>query len=249
MKLLFLDIETAPALASVWGLFKENIPLDRLIESGYTLCWAAKWQGERDVYFSSIHEKSVPKMLAGIRDLLNEADAVVTYNGDRFDLPTLNREFIKYGILPPSPYKKIDVLKTVRQQFRFQSNKLAFVAEELGLGSKADTGGYATWVGCMDGDEKSWTKMEKYNKQDVKLLEKLYLKVLPWIKNHPNVGLYNVKSKCSCPNCGSTNLQKRGTSHSKTFRYQRYVCNKCGAWSRERMPFRIPVPPLLIKEN
>lgn len=63
MKILVLDIETSPHLAYVWGLFKENIPIDRLIEEGRILCWSAKWlndkQTEAASEFHTGHEKMV----------------------------------------------------------------------------------------------------------------------------------------------------------------------------------------------
>ena len=111
MKILTLDIETAPNTANVWGLFKENIPLQRLTESGYILCWSAKWLGEKEIYFNSLHESNKEDMLQQIHNLLGEADSVVHYNGTRFDIPWLNREFAEVHFAPPAPYHQIDLLR------------------------------------------------------------------------------------------------------------------------------------------
>ena len=54
MKILILDIETSPHTGFHWGLFQQNISIGQLIESSSVLCWAAKWLGEKKVYFSSI---------------------------------------------------------------------------------------------------------------------------------------------------------------------------------------------------
>jgi hypothetical protein len=35
----------------------------------------------------------------------------------------------------------------------------------------------------MADDPKAWALMGRYNRQDVKLLEKLYVALLPWIQN------------------------------------------------------------------
>ena len=123
MKILLLDIETAPNTAYVWGLFKQNISISQIVDSSAMLCWAAKWLDNEDVMFSSIMGGR-KKMLQRIHKLLDEADAVVHYNGSRFDIPTLNKEFLEAGMSPPSPYAQVDLLKTARQQFRFPSNKL-----------------------------------------------------------------------------------------------------------------------------
>jgi len=184
MKILLLDIETSPNTAYVWGLFNENIPLARLIDSSEVLCWSAKWYGDTEIMFSSVLQSSRKKLLKGIHSLLSDADAVVTYNGNRFDLPVLNKEFFMEGMSPPAPYKRIDLYQTVKQQFRFTSNKLDHVADQLGFGKKKDTT-FQLWVDCMNQDEAAWKSMEEYNRHDVVLLEQLYTKVLPWISNHP----------------------------------------------------------------
>lgn len=75
-------------------------------------------------------------MLKQIHALLNEADAVVHYNGAKFDIPTLNKEFILHGLPPPAPYKQIDLLRTARSQFKFPSNKLDYIAQALDLGKR-----------------------------------------------------------------------------------------------------------------
>lgn len=233
MKILLLDIETAPNTAYVWGLFKENIPLQRLVDTGYTMCWSAKWLGERVIHFDSVNRSSTLDMLTGIHSMIDEADAVIHYNGSRFDMPILNKEFLLNGLLPPAPYKNIDLLQVVRKQFRFTSNKLDHVAQQLGVGSKKDHAGFEMWVKCMAGDKKAWKVMEKYNIQDVALLEKVYFKILPWIKNHPNHGVIDDKEGV-CPNCGSSKLHQRGTVTTAAGKYQRFHCQGCGKWSRGR---------------
>ena len=143
-------------------------------------------------------------------ELLNEADAVISYNGISFDMPHLNREFALLGLTPPAPYKNIDLIRTVRKEFNFPSNKLAHVVDALGVGGKMETGGFDLWVGCMNGDPKAWAKMRKYNLTDVKITEKLYDRIRPWIKGHPHLGMFLDAGAdgelMACPNCGSTKL-------------------------------------------
>jgi DNA polymerase elongation subunit (family B) len=233
MKILILDIETAPTLAHVWGLWGENIPIQRIVKPGYVLCFTAKWAGDKDVTFQSRQYGMTREMLMTIHDMLDQADVVVHYNGKRFDIPTLNREFLLYGMAPPSPYKQIDLLTVVRNQFKFQSNKLDYVIQQLGLGKKQEHPGYEMWVGCMNGDKKAWEQMAKYNIQDVYITEKLYYFLLPWIKNHPNVGVYKGIGEV-CPNCGGIHLQKRGFTYTGACKYQRYQCQGCKTWSRSK---------------
>lgn len=217
-------------MATVWGLFNQNIGLNQLLESSYVLCWSAKWLGEDVVYFDSIHRSTRKRMLKNIYKMLDEADAVIHYNGKKFDIPTLNKEFLLAGLTPPSPYKQIDLLTTVRTQFRFTSNKLAFVAGQLGLGTKTSHEGHELWLKCMAGDNEAWKVMEEYNTQDVLLTEEMYYKLQPWIKNHPNYSIY--KEAMVCPNCGGAHYQRRGFSRTLAGVYQRYQCKGCGAWFR-----------------
>jgi len=234
MKILHLDIETSPNVAHVWGLFKQTVSLNQLMDTSYTMCFAAKWHGQDKIIFDSVKKSSEEKMVLRAWKLLNEADVVVHYNGARFDIPTLNKEFLSMGLPPPDPYHQIDLLRTVKGQFKFASNKLDHVVDKLGLGKKTSHAGHTLWVQCMAGDKKAWAKMEEYNKQDVLLLEKLYNKLLPWIKSHPNHALYADTERPVCTNCGSEHVVKKGFEHTKTMSYQRYRCSDCGTPLRGR---------------
>jgi len=243
---LLLDIETSPNLAYVWGIWEQNVNVNHMVSSSTTLCWAAKWLGDKKVMFDSIHSSSPKKMLKGIHDLLDEADVVIHYNGRKFDIPTLNKEFLLSGMLPPSPYKQIDLLLVARGAFRFQSNKLDYVAQQLGLGRKTSHEGFQLWVKCMERDAPAWKRMKKYNINDVVLLERVYLKMLPWIKGHPNHGDHG--EDMVCVNCGSKRVHRRGTSVNASGRYSRYQCGDCGTWGRTRATPQTKNPHRLMGE-
>jgi DNA polymerase elongation subunit (family B)/predicted RNA-binding Zn-ribbon protein involved in translation (DUF1610 family) len=236
MKILILDIETSPHTGFHWGLFQQNISIGQLIESSSVLCWAAKWLCEKKVYFSSIFHTTFTKMIKEIYNLINEADAIITYNGKRFDMPTLNKEFLLQKLPPPSPYKDIDLLTTARGKFKFASNKLDYVAQLLGIGQKTSHEGMPLWIECMSKNPKAWRLMKKYNIQDVKLTEEVYYKLQGWINIHPN---HNIeKEDLVCPNCGSTHLHRKGYQKSLTNTYQRLHCQNCGKWSRTKISLK-----------
>ena len=153
MKILLLDIETSPNLAHVWGLWQQNVGTNQLLESSEVMCWAAKWYDERGVMFMSNKANSHAEMLAKIYELIDEADVVVHYNGKKFDMPTLNKEFLLQGWTPPSPYKQIDLLRVVRSNFKFPSNKLDYVAQRLNIGKKVKHEGHELWIKCMKKDQ------------------------------------------------------------------------------------------------
>ena len=233
MKILLLDIETSPNVAHVWGLWQQNVAINQLMESSYTLCWAAKWHDQKEIMFDSVQRSKPKQMIRKVHDLLSEADMVVHYHGTSFDIPTLNKEFLLHGINPPAPVQELDLLKVVRKRFRFPSNKLDYVAQRLGLGKKFEHEGHMLWISCMNNDPKAWKRMELYNRHDVTLLGRLYDRLLPWMKTHSNHNLYSEAPEC-CPNCGSEKFQQRGLARSKTLSYQRYQCQACGSWFRSR---------------
>ncbi len=198
------------------------------------MCWAAKWHGKRRVLFDSIHESTELQMVKGIHKLLDDADVAVHYNGLSFDIKRLNSEFLKFKLDPPSPYQNVDLLKTTRSQFGFASNKLDYVVQQLDLGAKVKHLGMDLWRDCMAGCPKAWKTMQRYNIQDVRLLEDYYNRVLPWIKGHPNWGVYKDANRPTCRQCGSTNVKKNGWERKTTLVYQRYKCNNCGTHLRAR---------------
>lgn len=236
LKLLYLDIETTPLKGTFWNLWPKYIPLNQMQEPTYILCWGAQWHGDREVIFSSVKGDGRENMIRRMHALLEQADAVCHYNGKAFDMKHLNREFALYGLNPPSHYSQVDLLSEVKKNFKLPSNKLDYVCRYFGLGGKVKHAGIELWYGCMEGNERDWKIMERYNKQDVKLLPKLYRFMRPWIKDHPNVALYiKDPTKPTCPKCASTKLHKKGTQHNtKKASYDRYTCLSCGEPCRSR---------------
>lgn len=227
MRILTIDIETLPLTVYSWGLWDQNIPINMIKEPGSVICFAAKWYGEKKVMFFKSED-----VVQAAWELLDQADAVIHFNGKKFDVPHLNTEFFLAGYGPPSPFKQIDLCNVVKRRFKFPSNKLQYVSKAIELPGKVDTGGFALWTGVMRDDIKAWKQMERYNKQDVVLTEQLYIALRPWIPQHPNTALYDLKMD-GCPTCGSHRTQKRGFYYTAVSRYQQYMCNDCGKYFRD----------------
>lgn len=234
MKILLLDIESAPTKVYIWDLFTRYVPHSQIVEPGYTMCWAAQWLGEKKMHFSSVETDGVAGMVGKVWHLLNEADVVVHFNGSKYDIPKLNNEFLKQRLGPPSPFQEIDLYKTAKNRFKLLSNSMAYVAKVLGIKGKHHHKGMGLWTECMAGDKAAWREMKKYNIQDVRMLTEIYDRLLPWIQPHPNRGLYVNAEKPVCPHCGSANLQSRGHYYTNTMKYKRHRCNDCWKWSRSR---------------
>ena len=234
VKILFFDIETSPNIVYTWGYYEQNVI--KVIKERKIISVAWKWYGNKTVHSMCIPDfygynnciKNNERLIRKLHSLFCSADVLVGQNSDNFDIKMANSEFVQYGLTPPPPHKTIDTLKVARSKFRFNSNKLNDIGIRLGLGEKIKTGGFELWENCMAGKKDAWALMVKYNKQDVVLLEKVYLKFRGWVKNHPNMNAFDLRPVCTT--CKSNNILKRGWFFSKIGRRHRYQCYDCGNW-------------------
>lgn len=235
MKILLLDIETKPAIVATFGLFNQNIGLNQVIENSDVLCWAAKWAGapKRSTEFRSEHHDGRQVMLERMWALIDEADAVVHYNGVGFDMKWLNGTFATAGLGRTSPYKNIDLFQVVKKHFRFTSHKLAHILQLFQLPNKISNSGFGLWLACMRGEKKAWGEMKKYNIGDVIPLEMLYTELLPWIDNHPNMNLHRTDGVEGCPKCGCDEMEETGkTVKTGTSAFAIFQCQGCGGFAK-----------------
>jgi DNA polymerase elongation subunit (family B) len=236
-KVLIFDIETAPILGHVWGLWENNVGLNQIQSDWHVLAWAAKWLGDpasKTMYMDQRRAKNVEddrKILKGIWKLLDEADIVITQNGKAFDVKKLNARFILQGFKPPSSFKHIDTKQIASRKFAFTSNKLEYMTDKLCTKYRklkhTKFPGHQLWNECLKGNLKAWKEMERYNKYDVLSLEELYHKLQPW-DSSINFHAYTDELQFRC-NCGSTKMIKNGSTYRSVGKYQRYSCSGCGA--------------------
>ena len=233
------DIETAPIQGCVWSMWKQNVAWSQVREDWYMLTWAAKWLDEEEIMYDSLHHYkdlfNDEPIVQSLHALLDEADIVIAHNGNKFDIPKVNARFITHGMQPPSPYRSIDTLAVARQKFRFTSNRLDVLGDILGVGRKVETGGFQLWARCLDGDPTAFQEMADYNIGDITLLEDVYLKLRPWMSNHPNINIYDDEEEARCPKCQSAKLHWRGHAYTQVSKFHRFQCQDCGAWGRSRV--------------
>ena len=232
-RILIVDIETFPNQAFVWGKYDQNVI--RFIEQKCIATFAAKWLGtskmitaklpDYDGYAPGSYDDKA--ITADIWKLFDEADIIVAHNGDQFDVKYCQARFIVHGMNPPSPFKTVDTKKVVKNVANFNSNSMDDLCDLFGLGRKIKTD-FDLWEGCIRGNKSAWRKMLEYNVHDVVMLEKLYLKLLPYAVQHPNF----TQGEIACPKCNSTNIQWRGLQRAVTCSYRRFQCQKCGGWGR-----------------
>jgi hypothetical protein len=232
-KILLLDIETAPILGYVWGLFDQTISLNQIHKDWHILSWSAKWYGEdKMMYMDQRNAKDIENekvILEGIWKLLDEADIVIGHNSKRFDVKKLNARFVIHKMKPPSPFRQIDTLTIAKKHFAMTSNKLEYLADKLGCKLKKMKTkrfpGFELWKQCLAKNKEAFKEMELYNKRDVDVLEEVYERLIPW-DSSINFAVYNNGNHvCSC---GSTKLIKKGITATNTGIFQRYKCTNCG---------------------
>lgn len=242
-KILVFDIETAPILGYVWGLWENNVGLNQIHSDWYILSWSAKWLGappSEIMYMDQRRAKNIEddsKLLQGIWKLLDDADVVVTQNGKAFDQKKLQARFLLSGMKPPSSYQHIDTYQIAKKNFALTSNKLEYMSDKLCKKYKklkyTAFPGFELWKAVLRGDVAAWREMEKYNKRDVLALEELYTKLRPW-DSTVNFALYSDEPENKCP-CGSKAApNKNGYCYTSVGRYQRFSCADCGAERRGR---------------
>jgi len=235
-RILLYDLETSPNIVYTWGVYEQDAI--KVIRRRQIISFAWKWLGEKEVKVCGLPDFKTYKrdrtnnreLIRKLHGLFNEADVTVAHNVKRFDDKRAFTDMVRLGFAPTQPHRQIDTLEFARMKFDFNSNKLDDLGAELGLGRKVKHPGFEMWEGCLNGDPASWALMKKYNVQDVVLLERVYLKLRPWMKNHPVMTLTD-RSVFACPVCGGTRLQARGWRVSNAGRRRQYQCQACGKWS------------------
>jgi hypothetical protein len=227
LKVLTLDIETSPNLGWIWDIWKGIMPPKQVVQQWDVMMVGTHWLGSPDPVkvFSAFHDGYMP-MLSAVWEMMDEADAALTYNGKRFDRPRLKTVWAINGFTPPSPTADIDLDETIRREFQFPSHSLDYASRQFGLGGKVPNSGFDLWLRCMQNEAAAWDEMVVYCGGDVTLTEEFYFKVRPWIKRHPSLAART--GEMNCVNCGSANLIKKGFGYTLSRAYQRLRCSDCG---------------------
>lgn len=243
-KILVLDLENSPFLAYTFDIYNANIQPIQVVEEPRVLSFAAGWADKKAVMFFSEYEGFGPyptrdenhkHMVEEAFRLLDECDVLVTYNGDRHDIPHLYREFELAGLGKPAPFISVDLYK-VEKRVKWGYRRLKTVSAYRDLTRKIDNSGWALWRGVLSEDEavrhKSWLEMRPYNKGDVVTTRELFWANLHNITNLPAASLYrdDDDGTLACPNCDSESIQRRGYSVTKSRKYPRYQCQACAKW-------------------
>lgn len=230
---LFFDIETSPNIGFFWTAgFKLNISTDSIIKERAIICICYKWEGEKETYALTWDAKQCDKkMLQAFIKVANEADEIVGHNGDKFDLAWVRTRCLFHKIDMFPTYVTIDTLKIARSKFKFNSNKLNYIAKYLGIGQKIKTE-YDLWKDItFNKDKVAMEKMVKYCKMDVVLLEKVYNELRLHIPVKTHYGVIFGEDRGSCPECGSDDLIRKDRRILASGIIKLVLkCNTCGKY-------------------
>lgn len=238
-KILLFDIETAPMEVRSFQKWGVNIGDNMIMRDWYMICWSAKWLFDDKVYsMGQTPEEALKaddkRVTIGLWNMLDEADIVIAHNLNKFDKKKANTLFLKHGLSLPSPYRGIDTLLHSRRTLAITSNRLDYIATKFfGIEGKIRTE-TDLWNRCVDGDPVALKAMRDYCDQDVRVLEEVYLRLRPFIKPHPNVGLHVASNVEVCATCGSDDLSWGHEYHTTVNTYSAYQCNSCKSWGRSR---------------
>lgn len=237
-RILLWDIETTHNLAAVFKLFGQDyIGHENILQERYIVCGAWKWLDERKVQGVSVLDdprrfKANPNddryVVTKLRHVLAQADIIVAHNGDKYDIKFHAARSLAHGLDPLPPIASVDTLKVAKSRFLFNSNRLDYLGQFLGLGRKKATP-RGLWLDVLRGDAKAVKTMLDYNKQDVVLLESVYRKLAPYVKVP-----VSLQRPDGCPRCGGV-LQGNGFDRSATQTYHRWRCRDCGGAARSRI--------------
>lgn len=230
---LCLDIELTPRKVYVWSGRNYEVDVIEEIDPWYMLCFSWQWlPGKTEVFSQRMGKRYRPgklddyEVVARLRELLDQADIVLTHNGKKFDIKKFNSRCLFHKIKPPSDFKQIDTYQLFKGNFAEDSNKLQEIAAKYGLGNKVVHNGFPLWKACMQGEEKAWKTMERYNKRDVDLTVAAYALIREWI-NRPKTTYDN---RLPCPHCDSQNTHRRGVEINSLGRWRKLQCRDCAKW-------------------
>lgn len=166
------------------------------------------------------------KLLETAYSVLSGVDMIVSWYGKGFDVPFLNTRMLDAGLKPLPPIPHVDLYFTAKHQLKLSSNRLANVQAFLRLSAEKTPLTRRMWRQAEAGNPKAIRYVAHHCYMDVEVLEQVYDKLRPYVRQHPRVRGYG-----PCRICGSTRIQSRGTTITHLVKPKRRVqCQECGAW-------------------
>lgn len=244
-KLLYMDIETSKITVEkrmeiwpgqLWNEFKFR-PED-IVQDWFVMSWSAQWVCDNYMHSYVVRPTEAKKrndkrILKPLWKLFDEADVIIGHNSDRFDIKKLNWRWMVHEYKPPKPYRQVDTMKEIAKIAAPTSKGLDYLTKTLQLNGKKKHDP-DLFDRCMAGDVEALRELKEYNEVDVSEGQSLYMLIRPWMKHHPNMGLYYQDDVARCKNCGNTELDidYQNLVYTSANAWACWTCSICGANGR-----------------
>lgn len=231
-KILLYDLETSHRITATFGLYNVDIPISCVLKDWVLFAASWKYLGQEEIYSASIATMKESEVIKQVASAVQSADIIIAHNGDKFDIKKLRTKAFEYNFPPFIAPTSVDTLKEARKLFSFTSNRLDYLAKLLGLSGKTKTS-EDLWTRALQGDVSAVAEMERYCRNDVKILEDVYLALRGWMPGHPSVARLTKsrkESSASCPKCGSddTRMHSRRLAIKTLYAYR--FCFGCRSY-------------------
>ena len=230
VKRLLFDLETSPNIGLFWRAgYKQTITPESILEERAIICLGYKWEGSKAVHAVEWDDGNDKAICEKFGELVLEADEIVGHNSNRFDFPWLATRNLVHGLPPLRIPTMVDTLAMARKRFYFNSNKLDYIAQFLGIEGKHDTD-FGMWKDIMlHKCNDAMAKMVSYCMNDVKILEKVYHKLREYDPMSTHTGAHIGNGRWSCPQCGSQHVKKnKGRTTPMGMERHEMFCHDCG---------------------
>lgn len=239
-KILVLDIETFPMEVYTFSPYPSFIANNQVIKNTTLASYAAKFIGDDKIFYNDVRgQKDIrddSKLVEELKELINQTDFVLYFNGNKFDGPKINYRTLVNRIIKAKTVQEIDPLRIAKKHLGFDSKKLEHLTDMLCTKYKKlkhkNFPGFDLWKECLKDNHKAWNEMELYNKNDILSLEEVYVDHLaPYDDMVPNFSSFNDSPIFRC-NCGNSSFTQVGYHITKKSKFEKFQCTKCGKTHR-----------------
>lgn len=213
-------------------------------EFGYVLAIGYKFVGEPDNKTVVLSIDQFPRyekdrtddrpILKAFEPVYKSADAILHFNGIRYDEPFVNTRRLVHGMDPLPRKPRIDLLYTAKSTLRIRSKSLDRVAKLLQTKNQKSPVTGRHWVRAMSGYKESLQYISRHCRADVLVLEEVYLRLRGRVYNHPRVST----DIAACRFCGGRVIRRGYALTALKNRPVRVQCVSCRSWDQRVIPQR-----------
>lgn len=223
---LYFDLETSFMHAYVFDIWQVNIPMSQITKQSHLLsaAWAMNDDEPEGVRLTPEDVKTGNDLEVVVKliEAINKADAIVSYNGKKFDTKKLNTRALFWGLPPVTYPPHVDLIQDAKRVFKFPSNSMQNISDYLSLEGKISTSSSRLWQRCAEYEnydvcQNALEEMLTYNLQDIVATRDLHKRFMGWSKTTPNIATItkqvqgrNLKedTELLCIHCGSSDVSK-----------------------------------------